>query len=372
MKAIYRYTNELQKLKDSSNYRILPENTDNKLVDLCSNDYLGLNNDDQLYAKFIESNQSKNLKFSASSSRLLSGNLLEHKELEELIAACFQRESCLLFNSGYHANIGILPSLADKNDLIIADKFVHASIIDGAKLSAANLIRYKHLDYNHLERLLDKHRADYEHVFIVSESVFSMDGDVADLQKLVEIKQKYKCYLYVDEAHAVGTRGENGLGCVEEVKVIKDVDFIVGTFGKALASVGAYVVCDAVFKEYMINKSRSLIFTTALPPINIAWTKFIFERLTDFENRRTQLKHISKQVAQLMNTEAQSHIIPYVIGSNKDAIAISNKLKEQGFNILPIRYPTVPKGTARLRFSLNSDLKFEQLKAMKQIMDSNA
>lgn len=370
MKTANRYINELQNLKESNNYRILPDKNANTLIDLCSNDYLGLNNNEELYQEFIKEFQYKNLKFSASSSRLLSGNSPEYNELEQLIASRYKRESCLLFNSGYHANIGILPSLADNNDLIIADKLVHASIIDGAKLSNAKLIRYKHLDYVHLEKLLEKHRSDYEHVFIVSESIFSMDGDVADLQKLVEIKLKYECLLYIDEAHAVGAIGKKGLGCVEEEDVIDAVDFIVGTFGKALASVGAFVVCDLIYKDYLINKSRSLIFTTALPPINLAWSKFIFERLPEFDKNRKLLKSIAEQMAQLLNTKAESHIIPQIIGSNNNAIEVSNKLKQIGFNVLPIRYPTVPKDTARLRFSLNTNLNIEQLKPIKQVLET--
>ena len=369
METQNRYKITLENLKSNDNYRIFPNNNSD-LINLCSNDYLGLNNDKQLYEGFFKEYESKAYKFSSSSSRLLSGNSTEHVELEKLLADSYKSEACLLFNSGYHANIGIISALAGKNDLIIADKLVHASIIDGAKLSLAKHLRFNHLDYLHLEKTLEKHRNDYENVFIISESIFSMDGDIADLSKLIKLKQKYNCLLYIDEAHAVGTRGKNGLGCIEEFQITKDVDFIVGTFGKALASIGAFVVCSNLFKEYLINHSRSLIFTTALPPINLAWTKYIFERLPEFYQRREKLKSISKQFCNLLNLKSQSNIIPLIIGTNKEAVDVSQTLKQHGFNVLPIRYPTVAKGTARLRFSLSADMNIKQLVPVNNILQN--
>ncbi|MDA3845345.1 MAG: 8-amino-7-oxononanoate synthase [Vallitaleaceae bacterium] len=362
-----RYIETLATLKKEGNYRSLPANSD-QLLDICSNDYLSLNKDIHLYNDFLEDVSRRKYKMSASSSRLLSGNSSDHSTLEHLVASSYQAEACLLFNSGYHANIGILPAIAGKNDLIIADKFVHASIIDGIQLSAATVKRYKHLDYTHLENILKKYRDNFEQVFIVSESIFSMDGDLVDLHQLVALKKKYKCFLYIDEAHAVGVRGKNGLGLVEEAHVTKEVDFIVGTFGKALASVGAYVVCSEVYKQYLVNYSRSLIFTTALPPINLAWTAYLFKLLPDFHYRREKLSALSKEFATLIGVKSESHIIPFIIGENKDAIAASQLLEVNGYNVLPIRYPTVPQGTARLRFSLNTDMKMEDLLPIKEIL----
>lgn len=362
-----RYIQTLATLKKEGNYRTIPS-LSGKLLDVCSNDYLGINKDKHLYNDFLEELSRKQYKMSASSSRLLSGDSPVHQDLEHLIASAFQAEACLLYNSGYHANIGILSAIAGKKDLIISDKYIHASIIDGIQLSSATAERYKHLDYKHLESILEKNRHNYERVFIVSESIFSMDGDLADLQKLVEIKKKYNCFLYIDEAHALGVRGKNGLGLVEESRLIKEFDFIVGTFGKALASVGAYVVCEEIFKQYLINYSRSLIFTTALPAINLAWTSYIFKLLPDFHYRREKLFTLSKEFATLLNVKSESHIVPLIIGSNSDAIAESQLLKENGYNVLPIRYPTVPQDTARLRFSLNADMKIEDLLPIKDIL----
>jgi 8-amino-7-oxononanoate synthase len=236
------------------------------------------------------------------------------------------------------------------------------------QLSKAEVQRYRHLDYTHLEKILQKAAGNYKNVFIVSESIFSMDGDMAHLPTLVELKKKYSAYLYVDEAHAVGVRGENGLGCVEEFGCINDCDFIVGTFGKAIASVGAYVVCDDIFKKYLVNRSRTLIFTTALPPLNLAWTNFIFERLPEFENRREHLKEVGLQLAQMLGVDAETHIVPFITGSNESAIELSKTLQKSGFYVLPIRYPTVPKGKARLRFSLSADISIDELKEIKSII----
>ena len=193
MEIASRYFSALEELKSNDNFRVLPDACSPELVNLCSNDYLGLTADRKLYNEFISSLSNKTYQFSSSSSRLLSGNSIEHKHLEDLIANRYQSEACLLFNSGYHANLGIISALAGKNDLIVADKLVHASIIDGARLSAATLNRFSHLDYAHLEKILQKNRNTYENVLIISESIFSMDGDIADLHKLVELKQKYKC-----------------------------------------------------------------------------------------------------------------------------------------------------------------------------------
>ena len=248
------YAKILEQLKLDGNLRKLPNGLPEDCINLSSNDYLGLNSDDKLRNLFLEKKSASNLKFSAVSSRLLTGNSSEYNILENTILKAYNREACLIFNSGYHANIGILPCLAGKKDLLLADKFVHASIIDGMQLSKAEILRFNHLDYSHLENILEKKRSDYDKVFIVSESIFSMDGDKADMMRLVEIKRKYNCILYFDEAHALGVYGSNGLGYAEECNLLADCDILVGTFGEALASVGAFVVCDSIIKEYIYSR----------------------------------------------------------------------------------------------------------------------
>jgi 8-amino-7-oxononanoate synthase len=271
----------------------------------------------------------------------------------------YGKEESLVLASGYHANIGILPALAGKRDLIIADKLVHASLIDGMRLGDAEMTRYRHLDYDHLREILFKSREQYENIFIVSESIFSMDGDVANLQELCDIKREYDAFLYIDEAHAVGTRGTNGLGCCEEQGCIADIDFIVGTFGKAFASLGAFVTCDALFKEFLVNTQRSLIFSTALPPLVVAWTRFVLNRMPALFPDRLRLATVADRlretlVARGFESGGASHIVPCRCGSNENSVYLSSQFRDHGFFVLPIRYPTVPKNEARLRFSLNA------------------
>lgn len=369
------YTLILKQLNEAGNLRSLPDivHTGNRIerdgqvmLNLSSNDYLGLASRSDLRETFFEEWKENGYPLSSSSSRLLTGNFSVYTELEQLMAERFNREAALLFNSGYHANTGILPALADKQTLILADKLVHASIIDGILLSGAPFQRYRHNDYNQLETLLKKNAGQYEQLFIVTESIFSMDGDVADLRRLVELKKSYpNVCLYVDEAHAIGVRGKNGLGIAEEQDCIREIDLLVGTFGKALASMGAYVICSRTIREYLVNCMRPLIFSTALPPAQIAWTRFIFERLPEFSALREELTLTSHLLSDALEGKggeiSESHIIPYIIGENNDCISKAEELQRKGFYCLPVRPPTVPKGTARIRFSLTADITTAQI-----------
>lgn len=369
MKHNERFTHTISELKRIGNYRFLQNTPQSKsIINLSSNDYLALLDEQELYTDFLAELQSEQYAFSACSSRLLSGNSAEYAKLESLLAKLYKTESALVFNSGYHANCGILPALTNQKDCIIADKYVHASIIDGLQLSSAKFMRYRHLDYEHLEKILEKHRQDYEHVWIVTESIFSMDGDCADMNKLVQLKQKYNTFLYVDEAHALGVRGPQGLGLVEEMNCMQDCDCIVGTFGKAIASVGAFVACTSSITECLLNHARTLIYTTALPPVNIAWTSFIMTKPALFNEKRKKLHTLSTEFADMLSISSNSQIIPIVIGSNKDAIAAAQELQQNGFYVLPIRYPTVPENTARLRFSLHAELNLDDCKKIPEIL----
>ncbi|WP_410687793.1 8-amino-7-oxononanoate synthase [Avibacterium paragallinarum] len=340
------------------------------MLNMSSNDYLGLANDDALKSEFLK-NYGENLPhFTSSSSRLLTGSFAIYEQLESLMASRFEREACLLFNSGYHANIGILPAVANKKTLIVADKLVHASIIDGIRLSEADFVRYRHNDFNHLETLLAKHQAHYQRMIIVTESIFSMDGDVVDLRQLVALKHRFgNVMLYVDEAHAIGAYGGMGLGIAEQQGCVQEIDFLVGTFGKALASMGAYVVCDQLLKDYLINKMRPLIFSTALPPICVAWTAFLFEKLPHFATRRQHLHQLSEKVRCFFRENlaqsilSESGIIPYIIGDNQKTVATAQALQQQGYYCLPIRPPTVPQGTSRIRLSLTADMSEQEVDA---------
>lgn len=378
-----RYTKKLEIIREAGNYRSLRDIEHNgflihadgrEMLNLSSNDYLGLSTNPRLIQEFRAETDVMALAYSAASSRLLSGNHQYYKMLEDDLADLYDKEAALVFNSGYHANIGILPALTGKRDLIIADKLVHASIIDGLRLSEAQMLRYKHLDYEHLQEILTQHREEYENIFIVTESIFSMDGDVADLQQLCEIKKEFDAFLYVDEAHAIGVRGTNGLGCCEEQACTEDIDFIIGTFGKAFASMGAFVVCEGMFRDYLINTQRSLIFTTALPPVNVAWTRFVLNRMPEFYDLRIKLSEVSERLRGVLTekgfeTRGSSHIVPMVCGSNESSVEMAELLQDNGFFALPVRYPTVPKNEARIRFSLNASIPIEDYECLFEFLE---
>lgn len=347
------------------------------MLNLSSNDYLGLATDHSLHQTFFQSLSKDNLindfGLSSSSSRLLTGNHKQYVLLESQLAASFNREASLVFNSGYHANIGILPALLTKNDAVFSDRLNHASIIDGIQLSDAKLYRYKHLDMNHLESLLSKYRKQHKRVIIISESVFSMDGDCADLKSLIQLKQQFDSWLYIDEAHAIGVFGPNGLGLCDEQKVIEHIDFIVGTFGKAIASLGAYIICDQLVRDYLINKMRPFIFTTALPPVSLSWTRFILSALPSMVEKRKHVLHCADQLRQALNQSGltalgKSPIIPIILGENETTLTVAEQLQEKGLMVFPIRPPTVPPGTARLRLSLTAAMTWKDLEKLPDII----
>ena len=371
------FKQQLEQLSARNQYRSIPDlvhqgryimRENRKMLNMSSNDYLGLASNENLRQSFLQQYADNFPSFTSSSSRLLTGNFPVYTDLEQFIAQRFQRESALLFNSGYHANLGILPALTTTKSLILADKLVHASMIDGIRLSQCEFFRYRHNDYEHLKNLLEKNAGKFDRTFIVTESVFSMDGDVADLNYLAQLKTQFpNTYLYVDEAHAIGVYGKNGLGIAEQANVIADIDLLVGTFGKALASMGAYVVCDQILKECLINQMRPLIFSTALPPFNVAWTHFIFERLPQFSKERTHLEQLSAFLRQEVEHRtqimpSQTCIVPYILGENDATLAKAKDLQEQGYYCLPIRPPTVPKDTSRIRLSLTADMTMDEVK----------
>lgn len=245
------------------------------------------------------------LGLSAASSRLLTGNHSAYAVLEETLSALYAGRSVLVFNSGYHANIGILPALAGRDDLILSDKLNHASLIDGMRLSEATFRRYPHLDYAVLAEELRGRCQQYRRVFIVSESVFSMDGDAADLHELVRLKEAYDAILLLDEAHAVGVYGANGAGLAAAHGLADRVDILVGTLGKAFGATGAYAVMDTAVRDYLINRMRPLIFTTALPPVVIAWGAFAVGKAAAMQAER---QHLLAAAARLRGNSRQPRL----------------------------------------------------------------
>lgn len=373
MNLLNDYAAKLDELKQQGNLRQFTSNVQHgrmieiknqKMLNLSSNDYLGLASDLSLREQFFDETPNELRIMSSSSSRLLTGNFPEYEQLEASLSQAFHGRAALLFNSGYHMNIGILPALSDSKTLILADKLVHASMIDGIRLSTAKYVRYRHNDLHHLTQLLQTYHADeaFDRIIVVTESIFSMDGDETDLAELIRIKKQFaKVMLYVDEAHAIGVRGEQGLGCAEQYGVIDDIDLLVGTFGKALASVGGYLICHPIIREYLINSMRPLIFSTAQPPICMAWTDFIFQKVLTLKNERQHLNNISQSLQQAVlnkgfDCPSTSHIVPVIIGESQKTVDKAMQLQQAGFYIMPVRPPTVPKHSSRLRISLTTQV----------------
>ncbi|MCM1338859.1 MAG: 8-amino-7-oxononanoate synthase [Muribaculaceae bacterium] len=336
-----------------------------KFLNLSSNNYLNFADNKAITEEFLAETGAQ-YSFGSASARLLTGTLPVYKELEDLLSNLYGKERTLLFNSGYHANVGVSSALNGSGDVIFSDKLNHASIIDGMRLSQGKFFRFPHNDMEALERLLQRERGNYKNAFIITESVFSMDGDIEDLAKIVELKKKYNCIMVVDEAHAFGVFGEKALGVCEEWGLVNDVDLIVGTFGKAVGSMGAFVTGSGVLIDYLINKSRSFIFSTALPPINIAFTKWIIEKqFSKSLSRRRKMLELARKMG------SSSHIIPVIIGSNSDTVDLCDVLFHNGYFTLPIRPPTVPEGTSRIRLSLTADILEDELKVLTEIIDEN-
>ncbi len=346
---------------------------------LACNDYLGLSSDLDLQNEFLRNLSGEAFIMGATSSRLLGGDNPAFGNFEAEVSEAFSKagkaeRQCLMFNGGYHANTGIIPALASSSDLVLCDKLVHASLIDAMRLSEAKCLRFPHNDIDSLSRILSKYRSAYDRVYIVTESVFSMDGDRADLMGLVNLKKEYNAALYVDEAHSFGLYGDGGLGLCCENSLIADVDFIMCTLGKAAASQGAFVVCDAPAKELLINRCRPFIFTTAIPPINAMWSSFVFGRFSsaDFADRRARLFRIVRSFRKSLEgfrLLGDTQIIPLVIGENSAAVDVSKALFEMGIYAPAIRHPSVPKGAARIRMSLNADMGADEIDRCANIVE---
>lgn len=366
-----RIAEELKKLEELNQKRVIPRicsKSDGKItvdgkeyVNFASNDYLGISTKEFLREEFLEINKSL---MSSASARLLTGSSPEYRELENTVSNIVGKEKALIFNTGYQANLGVVSALIKKGDVVFSDKLNHASIIDGMRLAEGDFYRYKHLDYDNLEKLLISKRSEYKRALIVSESVFSMDGDVADIDKLVELKNKYDCLLMIDEAHAFCSYGKDLAGVSEG----KNVDVITATFGKAVGSFGAFCASNSDIIEYLINKARSFIFSTSIPPVNIAWSNWLLtEKIGYIREQKSKLTGVVNEAHSIMNeygivTPSLTHIIPVITGSNDNTVRVSEELRSKGYYIPAIRPPTVPEGSSRLRISLTADSKAEDFR----------
>lgn len=339
-----------------------------RVLNLCSNNYLGLANDQRIKQAAVEA--IKNYGFGSGASRLVCGNTKLHEELERKITEFKKSEACLVFNSGYTANIGIISALVKRGDAVFCDKFNHASVVDGIILSRAEFRRYAHKDIPALEDLLKK-SGSYRRRLIVTDSVFSMDGDIAPLGELIDLAKRYDCLLMIDEAHATGVLGENGRGALEHLGLEDKKDGIIqmGTLSKALGGFGAYACGSKDLIDYLINHSRAFIYTTSLPPSIIAANIKALEIIQSEPQLRTKLKSNVDFLKDKLHSlgfdtkESQTPIIPLITKEPKLTMNFSRRLFEEGVFVQGIRPPTVPEGSARLRITLmashtKDDLKF--------------
>jgi len=326
-------------------------------VNFSSNDYLGLASNRELASASFSALSPI---LGSSSSRLMTGTTPYHEELEDKIAEFKKKPAALIFNSGYQANIGIISALLTRDDCVFSDRFNHASIIDGMRLSGAKIFRFKHNDVTHLGSLLKEERHKYQEALIITETVFSMDGDIAPLEEIVCLKDEHDCVLMVDEAHATGVFGKKGRGITEEKGLENNVDIIMGTFSKALGGFGSYAAMSRRMRDYMVNTCRSFIYSTSLPPAVIAANISALDVVEKEPHRREELLRNAaylreKLVCGGFKVRGESQIIPVIIGGNEQALKISEFLKTRGFWVTPVRPPTVPSGESRLRISLTFD-----------------
>jgi glycine C-acetyltransferase/8-amino-7-oxononanoate synthase len=325
---------------------------------LCSNNYLGLA--DHPRVREAAADAAMRWGVGAGASRLISGTMTVHRRLEERLAAFTGRQSCLLFGSGYLANLGVIGALAGRGDTVFSDELNHASIVDGCRLARAEVVVYRHADVEHLLWSMRRHggRGNAQGSrLIVTDSVFSMDGDVAPLADIVELAQASGARLAVDEAHAIGTYGPGGRGVLAEEGLEGEVDAIVGTLGKALGSYGAYVCADEEMIRYLLNTSRSFIFSTAAPPPSMAGALAALELLQERPHRVQRLAANARALRRALAAEgfavaeSDMHIVPLVVGDERDTLHLCQEAIERGVFAQAIRPPTVAAGTSRLRLT---------------------
>lgn len=372
-----RFSEFLEKAEKGSSLRSIPEEGSRR-IDLLSNDYLGLGARSREFVdEFLKLYGDAD--FNSSASRLLSRKQKYHNRLEEKLEELYHKPA-LLFNTGYHANSGIISALGRPETTLFADELIHASARDGLMLAQVHrkskVSFFRHNDVKHLAELIESD--DAKEKIIVTEGIFSMDGDIGPLKELVELKHRHDdVLLYVDEAHSFGTRGELGLGIAEELGLIEEIDIIVGTFGKALASQGAFVVTRKNIRDYLINRARTFIFSTAIPPVNVAWTLFMLSKSLKMNEARRYLKELSEDFRKALESatgkpsKSSSHIIPHICTSAEETVECAEKLRKAGYDVLPIRHPSVPRGQERVRLSLNSELTLASLLPIADLLRSD-
>lgn len=361
----------LDKRKEESLYRYLQVNEG--LVDFCSNDYLSFARSKRIKQEVKYYSAETDYLSGATGSRSISGNTAYAEELEKFIAEFHHAEAGLLFNSGYDANLGLFSCIAKKEDTLICDELIHASIIDGCRLSYANRFRFVHNDVNDLEKKLQHAKGN---IFVAVESVYSMDGDTAPLKEIASLCEQYHANLIVDEAHGTGVFGKKGRGLVNQFDLEKKVFARVHTFGKAIGCHGAMVIGSDVLRNYLINFARSFIFTTALPFHSLVTIRSAYEQLMDDGFNNTYLHELIRyfkdgfeNLGDSFLIEGDSPIQSLVIPGNERARRVSRHLQEKGFDVRAILSPSVPAGKERLRISLHLHNTKEQVDQLKQSLN---
>jgi len=359
--------------------------TPNHLIDFSSNDYLGFSKNKNIFSATSEILKRHNLELNgATGSRLLTGNHALYGETETIIATFHNTEKALIFNSGYDANLGFFGSVPQRGDVILYDELCHASIRDGIKMSNANAFKFTHNDIVDIENQLSaraQSRTTNQELYLVTESIFSMDGDQPDLKALVQLCKKYKAHLIVDEAHAVGVFGKKGEGLIQALGLEKDVFARIVTFGKALGCHGAAILGSKVLKSYLVNFARSFIYTTGLPPHSIATVLAAYDFLISEKGSDNQLKlmeNISYFKQELKANGLQNHFIEsnsaiqcMTIPGNIKVKAVSQTLRDKGFDVKPILSPTVTIGEERLRFCLHAFNTKEEIRLILNTLTKN-
>lgn len=360
--------NQVEELKKDGVYRILPVNfgpCDNVIelngkdvVNLSSNNYLGLANHKRVKKAAIAA--VKKYGAGTGSVRTIVGNMDLLENLENILAEFKREEAVTCFQSGLNCNIGAIQAIVNKGDLIISDELNHASIIDGVRLSRADKAVYKHSDMDDLEKILKEKRKDFKTVLIITDGVFSMDGDLAKLPEIVKLAKKYDCLTYVDDAHGSGVLGESGRGTVDHFKLHGEVDFIIGTLSKAIGVIGGYVASKKVVKEWLLHRARPLLFSTALPPAAIGATIESVKMLMESEEYTNKLWDNAKYFKDKMKNlgfdigHSETPITPVMVGSEAKTMEFSRELLKNGVFVSGIVFPTVPKGTGRLRCMISA------------------
>jgi 8-amino-7-oxononanoate synthase len=326
------------------------------MVNLCSNDYLGLAAHPRLRRAAADAAEREGA--GAGAARLVAGDLPVHGALERGLAAFKGTEAALLFNSGYHANAGVPPALVGRGDAVFSDVLNHASIVDGCLLSRAELVRYRHLDVAELDDLLARTKARRK--LVVTDAVFGMDGDAAPLREIADACERHGAMLYVDEAHSAGVLGPTGAGLAEALGVTERVDVHMGTLGKALGAFGAYVAGSRRLVDLLVSRSRTFIFTTALPPAACGAALAALDVIAAEPGRRARLRALAERMRGGLErlgfdlSRVAAPIFPVVLGTEERALAASRALRARGFFVRAIRPPTVPRGTSRLRVALTA------------------